>query len=206
MSEADSTLRLPTLLGSAFVFWDGTFGPDDKSWVSVVQPQNVLNPWSTVTGNVGTAQPASTMVTGPREEWVGGPPPNTDPIIVDYIEPVPQHASDDSPYSHQMTAIDPEVPPQTLTWGDLALQSYTPFCVGCGPGANNAPTLSSGGLFEWDMVGSARGTYVWSMSVNAGAGGSDDGTLTMLINQVPEPATFSLLGLAIAMFGFIRRR
>jgi hypothetical protein len=140
------------------------------------------------------------------------PADNTPPTIVDYVEPNPIHASIPGSYSHQMTVIDPDAgdPPGSHTWSGLALQSYTPAFGGANPPNTpppNAASLSGSGLFSWNTVGAARGTYVWTMAASDGDASDPSGTITLNVTQVPEPATFALVGLAmVGLVGVFRRR
>jgi hypothetical protein len=60
--------------------------------------------------------------------------------------------------------------------------------------------------FQFNTLGSTRGTYVWTGEAS-GPGGSDPFSITVDVRHVPEPATLSLLGLALVGFvGFARKR
>jgi hypothetical protein len=60
--------------------------------------------------------------------------------------------------------------------------------------------------FQFNTLGSTRGTYVWTGTAD-GPGGSDPFSITVDVRHVPEPATLSLLGLALVGFvGVARKR
>jgi T5SS/PEP-CTERM-associated repeat protein len=62
-------LGTPFLLGSAYVFWNGTSGGDDKSFVGVAPDGGT--PWTSITANnVPVGHGLAEFTSGPREEWV----------------------------------------------------------------------------------------------------------------------------------------
>jgi autotransporter-associated beta strand protein len=66
----NTNLAPPLKLGSAFVFWDGTFGGDGKTFVGVAP--NGANPWGSITAfNNPVGHSTAEFTSGPREEWVG---------------------------------------------------------------------------------------------------------------------------------------
>lgn len=140
----------------------------------------------------------------------GPPPTNTPPDVTDFVVN-DHHATNDSPLSHQFAAVDAEQPAGPFTWDMLSLVSYTPN-YGADAGAAGAlvnPTLSTGGLFDWNSVGSTRGDYVWSVRANDGQPTMNfgSGTITVHVTEVPEPATFALFSLAmVGLVGVFRRR
>jgi hypothetical protein len=73
-----------------------------------------------------------------------------------------------------------------------------------------AATISATGEFEWHTIGSARGEpgvpYSWTITA-AGEGDTSDTAVLSLDLVIPEPATMSLIGIAmIGLVGFARRR
>jgi hypothetical protein len=91
--------------------------------------------------------------------------------------------------AHQFVASGGEEP---ITWGNLVVN---------GPGAPaNAPTLTAGGAFSWNSVGTdPLGIYTFDVTATNPLG-SSVGQLT--INLVPEPATVSQVGLvSIVLMG-----
>jgi len=74
-----------------------------------------------------------------------------------------------------------------------------------------AATLTPQGAFSWNPAGSARGPkgngrpYSWNATATNSAGGTTGVAITLSL--IPEPATISLLGLAmVGTLGLVRRR
>jgi hypothetical protein len=104
---------------------------------------------------------------------------------------------------HTFTASDVDL--QTLTWGNFQFGTYTP-AYGSGPGGPGFPGGSQMASFdtgtqefEWNTVGSPRGIYTWHVTADDGAGGSDQGTITVHITEVPEPTSLALGALLFAV-------
>jgi PEP-CTERM motif len=211
--EAGGTLGNPTLLGSAYVFWNGTFGVDNKSFIGLTFPANTAAGFSTVIGNVGTAQPNANYSVGPRQEWVNIVEVQNTPPVVD-PEPA-QNATAGQLVTTTFTATDLTTPSTPFEWSlaGTGLALFTPaFGDQNTPFPNPAPNWSIDpltGVFTWNTLGFRRGIY--DFVVNA----TDDGDLTsavpghflVTITAVPEPSTFALCGLAmVGLVGTLRRR
>jgi len=124
-------------------------------------------------------------------------PANSPPSVVDAVVGPPYNANVPGMLSHHFTANDSETPSGPFTWDQLTFVGYTPNYGGMGSGPAVAPTLSSGGLFEWTSVGSPRGEYVWQVRVTDPGGLTDTGTITVHVTEVPEPSVLALCSLAL---------
>jgi hypothetical protein len=135
----------------------------------------------------------------------GGPPVGVLPTVADLL-----HSTTTLGEVVNLTPTDtaPGTPP--VTFSALSGPTYTP-----GFGApNNAPGLGTATFswnpatqaFQFNTLGATRGTYVWTGTASNTAG-SDPFSLTVNVTQVPEPATFAMVGLALVGFvGVARRR
>ena len=97
-----------------------------------------------------------------------------------------------------------------VAWALVGVPTYTPGfgALPTAPGLGSATfTINAAtGAFQFNTLGSTRGTYVFNGTAT-GPGGSDNFSLTAEVRIVPEPATLSLLGLALVGFvGFARKR
>jgi hypothetical protein len=88
------------------------------------------------------------------------------------------------------------------TWSALTSSAGNP---------SQAASLSPAGVFTWNPLGSQRGpkgngvVYSWRATVTTAGGTDTDVALTLSL--IPEPATVSLIGLAmIGLVGLVRRR
>jgi hypothetical protein len=84
-----------------------------------------------------------------------------------------------------------------VIWDDFTFDSYVPTPGGSGTGPAIPPTFDTGAAkFSWNTVGSPAGTYRWHVMAS-NPFGADQGNLTIHIAAVPEPATLSLVSLAL---------
>lgn len=94
---------------------------------------------------------------------------------------------------------------QIAALSNFKFDSYVPAPGFSGTGPATAANLNlSTREFRWNTVGSAPGTYKWTMTAGNTAG-FDNGSLT--VNVIPEPASAALAGLVVAIIaGNSRRR
>jgi hypothetical protein len=92
-------------------------------------------------------------------------------------------------------------------WSDFQFVSYTPGLGGSGTGpAIPAAFDPATQKFSWNSVGSSVGTYTWSVK-GTNINGSSQGTLTINVTAIPEPASISLFVFAfVALNSCIQRR
>jgi hypothetical protein len=87
------------------------------------------------------------------------------------------------------------------TWSGLTPTAGTP---------GMAATLTPEGLFSWNPTGSARGPkgngVLYSWTATATNGGGADTRVAISLSLIPEPATMSLLALALVGFVGFRKR
>jgi hypothetical protein len=207
--EAAGTLGAPYLLGSAFVFWDGSFGLDGKSWIGLSYPENTANAHSTVTGTTTTPQAPGLFSVGPRLEWVGA---TQEVFQVDDLAACCGYLPGQVVVGGPLPTNDDDNPDE-VAWSLLGLTVDTD-----GPGGNppvpvvghDAGVNPTTGVFTWDTDPSdLRGDYAAQIQGINSAGaltpaGTDTGVFSFRL--VPEPTSITLLGLAMVGFGFIRRR
>lgn len=136
------------------------------------------------------------------EAVAGGTPLYGGPAVFDAVidNVVAESAGD---INHQVYFQDGGLP---TTLGNFRFDSFTPALGGTGSGpANTASFDATTFQFSWDPHGSALGSYKWLLTAT-NAIGSDDGSITVRITELPEPATISLLALILLAGGSCSRR
>jgi hypothetical protein len=105
---------------------------------------------------------------------------------------------------HFFMASEPDG--DTITWSGFTFDSYTPAYGGGGPGPAHSATFNpSTREFSWNSHASPRGIYKWLVTATDGDG-LDEGSLTVHVVEVPEPATLTLVGWAMLALASSRRR
>lgn len=97
---------------------------------------------------------------------------------------------------HQFAA---DAPGSLVLISNLKLDSYVPAPGTSGTGPAIAAVLNNTGstnFFDWNTVGSPLGTYKWSYTASA-ALAQANGSLTVRITAVPEPASVVLMLLGV---------
>lgn len=82
---------------------------------------------------------------------------------------------------------------------NLRFDSYVPPPGGAGSGPANSASLDLSDFsyyFNWNTRGSPLGTYKWLYTAR-NEFGSDDGSITVRITQVPEPASWWLAAIGM---------
>jgi hypothetical protein len=194
----NANLAPPTKLGTAYVFWDGTFGGDGKSFVGVAP--NGANPWTSITANnTPVGHGVEEFTSGAREEWVQGGV--VDDFIVNNLDLVSGRLPGSTITAGPLSTNDADDPDNGIAW---LLESLT----GPGGAVVGATVNPTTGVFTWNSpTSAAKGAYtaVIRGTNDDTPAGTDTGNLTFDI--VPEPATMSLLGLAmLGIVGVTRRR
>jgi hypothetical protein len=98
-------------------------------------------------------------------------------------------------YGETVTGVVPLTNVDSLTFDDINNPVFTPYVPGTGLSFPHLPTLDNAGSFAWDTSGARGGYYQWAIT-GTNQYGSDRGTIAMYVT-LPEPATMSLLGLAV---------
>jgi len=180
--------------GNTIADWDGN------------NPQVVFGPPSPPTdgGNPGATDNLFDM----RLTIQSVPPPDTLPPSIELIEIHYDLRLDPPPILTQLMATDQPPPPvgsapEDLVWSGLMYDS--------GPGKNfpgsDDPDMDGDGVFSWNPAGWRQGIHYWKATVTDLATNETTGRVICVDLWVPEPATASLVGLALlGMVGLVRRR
>jgi hypothetical protein len=145
----------------------------------------------------GSVQPPLTFGTG--SITVTGEPPTT---VVGDLNLVADTLNETVTGQVALTGV------ATLAFDAINAPVFTPLIAGKTLELPTLPTLDNAGNFSWNTAGAKRGTYAWAITgTGAGGVGTDGGTISVEVQQIPEPATFAMVGLAlVGCVGAARRR
>jgi hypothetical protein len=139
-------------------------------------------------------------------EFIPAVPPNVAPVVNPVAPELNPATMQGDIINAVFTATDVTALP--VTFSNAVLSSFVPLVTGATNPAFNG-TIDSAGNFTWDTTGFARGVYTINATATdsgtpplAGTGGS----FVVTIEQVPEPTTIVMVGLAIAGLFGVRRR
>jgi hypothetical protein len=139
-------------------------------------------------------------------EFIPGVPPNVAPVVNPVAPELNPATMQGDIINAVFTATDVTALP--ITFSNAVLSSFVPLITGATNPAFNG-TIDSAGNFTWDTTGFARGVYTINATATdsgtpplAGTGGS----FVVTIEQVPEPTTLVMVGVAIAGLFGVRRR